>query len=652
MSPEQLYDRAQKLLAQKQHDEAYKILKKLDISIPNHPGILYLLGICQSLGGNKENAIKTYLRVLQIHPSFIEAMNNLGLDLKHLKRHKEALSYFDKALELQPHFFDAQLNKASTLLAIHEDQAASDLLIHLLKTTPNHPKVLANLGTAHLKTRNPKAALEHFSAARQLIKNDLEITRGYFSALFDLNKWETIIKEYNALASEIANDSLIKKTLFSANLQTNDWTAVTISLNESKNLCSAFDALCIIDDPIKLLEIATQSSPKNNSPEPAFSYKNQKLRIGYMSSDFKNHPISILTNKLYAAHDKDKFEVHGIAIDRFPPTDDKYRKKISSDCYDFHDIGDLTDAEATDFLRKINLDILIDLNGHTSHNRMQIISNRCAPIQIQYLGFPGTTGSNFIDYTIGDPIITPPSHFDLYSEKIITLPVCFQVNDDQRTFSSQNSRSKHQLPEGDFIFACFNQHIKITSTIFDAWLRILQSVPQSILWLAQSNPVQASNLITYAQSRGINADRFIFAERIPYEQHLGRYEVADLVLDTYPFNGGTTTSDALWAGAPLVTMAGESYSSRMSSSLLNSVGLAELVTSKLHDYEALAVNLATDREKLGNIRQRLQSNLKNAPAFNTDQFVRHLELGLMMATERHQMGLKPDHLSVPFIKTS
>lgn len=649
MNPEQLYDQAQTLLSKNQHNEAYKILKKLDAGIPNHPGILYFLAACQSLTGNKLNAVRTYERVLRIKPDFVEAMNNLGLDLKNLGRLRDALAYFEKALHLQPSFFDAKLNKATVLLALHEDQEASNLLVQLLKIAPDHPMVLANLGSAHLKTQDPRAALEHFQEARKLLANNLEITRGYIASIAALKDWKALIDEEKNLPLNLLNDPQIKDLVFKAFLNTCEWQSVNSLISQAKEFSSPLNSLCVIEDAQCLKDNIIQWSNINTKThgEIKFLHENKKIRVGYISPDFRSHPISYLTKTIFDHHDPSGFEIHGISIDRFPPANDPYREHIAKACHEFHEFGNLDDNALITQLRKLNFDVLIDLCGHTNDSRTCFLAARCAPIQIQYLGFPGTMGTSYIDYTIGDPIITPKTHLINYTEKIISLPECFQANDDQRAIAATASRHLFNLPEASFVFACFNQQIKFTAKIFDSWIRALRSVPNSILWLAKANSIQVNNLKSYAKSHGIEPERLIFAERIPYEQHLGRYAFVDLVLDTFPFNGGTTTSDALWGGAPVVTIAGDSYSSRMSASLLHSVGLDELITQNLSDYETLAIKLASESEYLGSLRNRLKSALGTAPAFNTKRFVKHLEIGLRMAMDRHNNKLNPESLFVP-----
>lgn len=649
MTPDQLYGQAQLLIAHKKHDEAYKILKKLNTAVPNHTGILYLLAVCQSLTGHKENAVKTYQQVLKLQPFFIEALNNIGLDLKHLKRYEEAIVYFDKALIAQPDFFDARLNKAATLIAMYEYQSASDILVQLVGVAPNHPMVLANLGLTHLKTRNPQAALEHFENARLILNENLEIDRGYILALAELKKWEKIIAEVKKLPNDFMSDPQIQDSLFSAHLNTCNWNRIEQFIAEAHNFSSPLNAICVIASPTKLLSTIKTWVSKNTRKHVFnnFCNTNKKIKVGYISSEFKSHALSVLVNGVFGRHDPELFEIHGIATDEFPPLNDPYRQKISESCHYFHELGGMDDKRLVDRIKQLHFDILVDLSGHTGSLRSTVLADRCAPIQMQYLGFPATMGASYIDYTIGDPVITPSTHFGFYTEKIISLPECFQANDDFRKISAKLSKHDYELPGEAFVFACFNKQTKFTQKLFHSWLKILNATPNSVLWCAYDNTAQVENLIEYTASNGIDPKRLIFAKRLPYEQHLARYAFADLALDTYPFNGGTTSSDALWGGAPLITIIGDSYSSRMSASLLHSVGLDELVTTTFEDYEKLAIALAKDKERLLSIRRRLQKNLGNAPVFNTERFVKHLETGFAIAVDRHRRGLKPDHIFVP-----
>lgn len=651
MNLEQLYDQAQKLLAHKQHNDAYKILKRLDAAIPDHPGILYLLAACQSLAGNKESAIKTYHRVLNLQPNFVEAMNNAGLDLKSLGRYQEAIALFDNALKYQPAFFEAQLNKASTLLAMNANHAAFDLLLQLRAIAPEHPMVLANLGTVNLKSKNAQAALEFFSAARRQLEHNLDITNGYLATLAELKCWEAIIEVGRTLPTNLLEDRKVKDTLLNACLQTCEWQFAELLTARGLSFASPLNALCVIEAAPELRENISFWSQNNyrsresNLLRPART----KIRLGYISADFKTHPVAFLSSGLFSCHNHELFDIHGIAIDRVNSTDDPYRKRISSACNQFHEVGDLDDSQLTTFIQELELDILIDLGGHTNESRSVVLSQRCAPVQIQYLGFPGTMGASFIDYTIGDSIITPQSHFKFYSEKIISLPDCFQVNDNQRKIGVTKSRAECQLPEEAFVFACFNQQIKFTPALFDGWLQILQSTPGSVLWLARGNDTQAKNLIKRAKAQGIEPNRLIFADKLPYEEHLARYALVDLVLDTYPFNGGTTSSDALWGGAPVLTRMGDAYSSRMTASLLHNLKLDELITDSFSHYTSLAIELAKSPKRLTEIRGVLHANLTTAPIFNTQRFVRHLETGLETAVKRSRDGLKPDHIFIPLL---
>lgn len=649
MNLEQLYGHAQQLLAQKNHDEAYKILKKLNKDVPNHPGILYLIGVCQSLSGRKESAIQTYLAVLKIKPEFVEVMNNIGLDLKSLGRNNDALVYFDKATSIQPGFLDAKLNKSTTLLTLRRNTEALKLLTDLEKTDPENPKVLANLGLAYLKIENPDAALLKFSKANSILTNDLDIARGYFVTLCELKNWGKVLELSADLPPTIFNDPVIKNCIFGAHLQDCNWNGLDKFIENAVLYSSPFNALYAIEDPDILLKISTLASEKSNilhlsAPR---ANKKSKLKIGYISPDFKTHPVSFLVSGIFNNHNSTDFEIYGIAIDKPPHLYDAYRTRISESCHRFLELGNADDHTLSIQLKDLNLDILIDLNGHTNDNRTSILSNRCAPIQIQYLGFPGTMGSKHIDYTIGDSIITPQSHFKYYSEKIITLPECFQANDDLRTPSEPTSKMAHHLPNNAFVFASFNQNAKYNPLIFDSWMRILYSVPESVIWLSPGSISQISNLKKHASKHGIDPQRLIFADPLPYADHLSRYLFVDLALDTYPFNGGTTTSDALWCGTPVLTLLGNAYSSRMSASLLFGLKLDTLVTSTIFEYEALAIQLAKNQNQLDLIRLNLKSNRLTMPPFNSKRFTRHFELGLQMALERSKQGLNPEHIFVP-----
>lgn len=653
MNLEQLYEHAQLLIGQNEHDEAYKILKKLDVAAPNHPGILYLLGICQSKSGNKQNAIRTYRRVLVLMPDFVEVMNNLGLDLLDQKGANEALNWFERAIAIQPNFAEAHINKSAALIDLNRLEDAHSLLVSLRKSGHRLPGLDYNLGNALFHMGFFKEALQNLLAAEQLTPDD-EKVQFLLGCCFERLKQPLKAIKYFESASKIdpANDGY-KSRIVLSRLQLCDWTENIFGDQEldrtSKSTTNPLIYLSLSDSAKNQQQMAENYTLKLGNGSIQRTQPRNRIRIGYFSSDIRDHAVSFLTAGLFEAHDRDKFEIHLFTFDPQPSIESSYKQRIVSHIEHLHVINSQSNEEVIKFARSIPLDIAVDLNGHTAHARTELFGCRVAPVQIQYLGFPGTMGASCIDYTIGDATVIPECYRYAYSEKIIYVPECFQVNDDKRLIDKTASRSDLGLPETGFIFACFNQASKITPTVFEHWMNILKATPDSFLWLAEENPEQVVNLREHAKNRDVSGERLIFAGRLPYASHLGRYRHADLVLDTFPFNGGTTTSDALWGGAPVITYPGEAYASRMAASLLRSVELDELITESLDAYEALAIKLASNPIKLNELRQRLHNHLSSAPVFNTKRFTRHFEKGLELAVERSRNGLKPDHIFVPLL---
>lgn len=370
-----------------------------------------------------------------------------------------------------------------------------------------------------------------------------------------------------------------------------------------------------------------------------------KIRIAYVSADYRDHAMTHLLSELFELHDRARFEVLGVSIgdkDKSP-----YRERIEHSFDRFIDAFDWPLTEIPAKLRALDIDILVDLHGHTNLNLIHIFASRPAPIQINYLGYPGTTGAHFLDYIIADPLIAPMDNADFFSEKIIHLPDCYQPNDRRRLIpESIPAKVDCGLPADGFVFAALNNCIKITPSIYDIWMRLLQSVPGSVLWIFASNEAAQNNLRKEAAARGIKAERVIFAPPVKHADHLARHRLADLFLDTFPYTGHTTVSDALWAGLPVVTCMGNSFASRVSASLITAAGLPELVTKSFEDYEQLSVSLARDRKRLGALRSRLQTNRNQCPLFDTPRYCGHLEKAYEAMVEINRKGEEPRSFAV------
>ncbi|MEW6690858.1 MAG: tetratricopeptide repeat protein, partial [Pseudomonadota bacterium] len=364
----------------------------------------------------------------------------------------------------------------------------------------------------------------------------------------------------------------------------------------------------------------------------------KKLRLGYLSAEFHAHATAYLTAELFELHDRRRFEV---AAYSYGPDDGSAMRARLRRAFDrFVDLRALSDAEAADAIRADGVDILLDLKGYTFRARPGIAALRPAPVQVSYLGYPGTMGAEFIDYLVGDRVVTPVEHAGDYTEKLVLMPDCYQVNDRRRAVAATPSRGALGLPEG-FVFCCFNQSYKILPEVFSAWMRLLQAVPGSVLWLLEWNPATADNLRREADAHGIPAERLAFAPQLPLAEHLGRLAAADLFLDTCPYNAHTTASDALWAGLPVLTCSGETFASRVAGSLLHAVGLPELVTHSLPEYEALALRLARAPAELAALRGKLQRSRETAALFDTPRYVRNLEKAYEAMWATHSAGGVP-----------
>jgi protein O-GlcNAc transferase len=352
-----------------------------------------------------------------------------------------------------------------------------------------------------------------------------------------------------------------------------------------------------------------------------------------------------LAAKLFEAHDRDRFVVHGFSYG--PNRDDSMRRRVSSAFDSFHDINALGNAEAAVLARRENIDIAIDLTGNTSRSRSAIFAHRPAPIQINYLGFPGTMGAEFFDYIVADTTVIPEDQQGQFTERVMYLPHCCYVNDNTREISDRSmSRAEAGLPDRAFVFCCFNAPYKITPAEWDIWMRLLRRVQGSVLWLREPGERAVTNLRREALKRGIAADRLIFAEPLAMPEHLARHRLADLFLDTFNYNAHSTASDALWAGLPILTKAGRGFPTRVAASHLNALGLPELVVDSEPAYERLALELATSLEKLSGIRQKLNANRLSAPLFNTELFVRHFEDACEQVYQGYFEGKRPETVAI------
>jgi protein O-GlcNAc transferase len=584
---------------------------------PANPEILYNRGNSLQSLGRFEDALRDYDAALAGNPHAAEAHNNRGCVLEKLGRREEALASFDAALALRPDNAEALYNRGNALLALSRHAEALASYDRTLALAPQRIDALHNRGQALVLMRRYEEAIRAFEAV-------LAIDPANPSASAGLANCRLLTCDWHGVA-QIAERAR-------AAAQSGDWSWV-----------DPFAALCIFDEPADHLEYArayVRRSARPTPPPPRVQTARERLRIAYLSSDFRNHPVVHLTAELYERHDRRHFEVIGIS---FGPDDkSESRARVVKAFDSFHDVRSMSDADAAALVRNLDIDIAVDLNGHTEGGRLGILARRPAPVAVQYLGYLGTMGADFIDYVIADAIVLPHDQQGCYSEKIVHLPECFQISDSIRPVSPQApDRGELGLPEDGFVFCCFNNAYKITPAVFERWMRVLKSVGGSVFWLYGANAPAMANLRREAQSRGVDPVRLVFAPALPLAEYRARLCRADLFLDTLPYNAGATANDALGAGLPIVTCAGRAFAGRMGASLLNAVGLPELITTDLDAYEALALKLATDRPLLESMRNKLLSNRATSPLFDAARTCRHIEAAYAAMWEIHQRGDSP-----------
>ena len=597
----------------------YKELLNL---LPENTLLLNNLGIIASQKGNLEDAIKIIGESLFISPNQPHMLNNLGNIFRRLKRFDEALLNYDRAIAFRSDYEDVYFNRGNLLKDLKRFDEALINYNHAIILQPNHVYAYLNLGNTLQDLKRFEEAVKSYE---QVVKLNSEMDFALGSLLYT-RMYICIWDDFEYLTSE-----LIKR------------------IQDNKKASIPFAMLVLNDEPEihrKVSEIyAKEKYPSNILTKISQYPKHDKIHLAYFSADFKNHPVALLTAGLYEFHNRDKFEIHAFSLSS--DTNDEVNLRIKAGFDHYHNVHAMYDGDIVKLARDLEIDIAVDLGGYTQHTRAGIFAKHCAPIQVNYLGYPGTMSTPYIDYIIADKILIPKESQKYYSEKIAYLPNSYQANDDKRKISDRIfTKEELGLPEKGFVYCCFNNNYKITPQTFDSWMRILKSVDNSVLWLFEDNVIAAQNLKKEAEKRGVNSNRLIFAKRMSTEDHLARHKLADLFLDTLPYNAHTTCSDALWAGLPVLTLIGQSFASRVAASLLNAVNLPGLITNTKEEYENLTIELATNPEKLKSIKEKLQKNRLTTPLFNTKIFTKHIESAYEAMYNRYQNDLLPDNIEV------
>jgi len=534
-------------------------------------------------------------------------------------------------------------------------EAAERFVIEALKLDPQSPDLWSNRGTLQAASRRPEDALVSFNRAVQLRPDFLTGIGNRAHILFELQRYAEAIPDYEKLLAADPNHPYSRGTLMYCRLQCCDWNRVDEERDFIQRALRAGHRvlppvlLAMMPSPADQL-LASQILSRDKVPlaPPLWRgerYRHQRIRVAYVSADFHAHATAVLTAGMFESHDRTRFETIAVSFGRDDGSPLRARLKRAFDR--FIDVRVKKEDEIARLMRELEIDIAVDLKGYTSEARPAVFAHRPAPIQVNFLGFPGTMGANFIDYLVADRIMIGTQDEQHYSEKIVRLPDTYQPNDRTREVPDRvPTRAEAGLPEKGFVFCCFNNSYKILPPFFDVWMRLLKGAEGSVLWLLADNPTAVANLRREAQSRGVDQNRLIFAPRTRLPEHLARQRLADLFLDTLPYNAHTTCSDALWVGLPVLACMGESFASRVAASLLNAVGLPELVAQTLADYEEFALKLARDAAALSALKTKLASNLETAPLFDIARFTRHLEAAYTEMHDRQQRVLPPASFAV------
>ncbi len=572
---------------------------------------------------NFSKALTFINEAIKINSNFAEAYNEQGNALNELKQLEKAINSYDKAININPNFTNAYYNKGVVLHELGNKKLAIENYNEAIKKNPNFIQAHNNKGFAF----------------HQLKKFD-ESLKSYKKA-FEINP------NFNFLLGKIIHS---KSFLCDWKSHKEDLKTLAHKLEKNEIAALPFSILSLYDLPLlqkKTAEIFVKKTilHKKNSTNISTTPKNKKMRIGYYSADFRNHAMSFLLSGMFEFHNRSKFEI--IAFSFGPKKNDEISKRIKNAFDQFIEVSSKTDKEIAEVSKNLNIDIAVDLMGHTTNSRIGIFSERCAPIQINYLGYPGTSGADFIDYIVADKILIPKENQKYYSEKIIYLPNTYQVRDSKQKISNKiYKRQNFGLPEKSFVFCCFNQNYKITPNIYDIWMRLLKKIDGSVLWLLKNSEEGAKNLKKEAYKRGIEPNRIIFAEKIGIPEHLARHKLADLFIDTFPYNAHTTCSDALWVGLPVITLMGQSFASRVGASLLNAIGLKGLIAKTEKEYENLAIKLATKSEILKKTKKKLEKNKTTQSLFNTKLYTLNIELAYTKIYKNYHSNLPEKNIEI------
>jgi protein O-GlcNAc transferase len=651
-SPTVLVNGARVLRELGRHQDALAVLDRMLTLQPGDPEALSERGEILLELRRPEEALTCFDRAVPLHPQPAVALYNRGNAWLHMGRFDSALADYDSALQVKPDLAVAWCNRGLSLWGLDRQSEAVANLDQAVSLDPELAEAFDARGKTLRALNRHEEALADFERALELRPGVPDVLNRCAATLRDIRRYDEAARCYDELLNAAPDYAYAQGNAAHARLQICDWTGygeyvsrIEESVLDGRRVCLPGHFLMISSSAAAQLQCArTFVADKHGAPLPALwtgeRYRHDKIRVAYVSGDFRHHAVSLLMAGVFEQHDRERFET--IAISLQPEEDSLMGQRIKAAFDRFIDVSNKNDYDVAALMREAEIDIAVDLMGFTGGNRNAIFAHRPAPVQVGYLGYPGTSAAPYIDYILGDEFVIPDAARQHYQEQVAHLPECFQANEERRTTGPNFvTRQEAGLPDSALVLCSFNTSYKINPRCFDIWMRLLLAVPTSVLWLVADDTTVEDNLRREAVKRGVEANRLIFARWLPYSEHLARMRCADLFLDTLPFNAGTTASDALWAGVPLLTCAGEAFAARMAGSLLTALGLSELITYSLEEYEALAMKLVTNPAMLSQLRDKLARNRGASPVFNAGRFCRHLESAYVTMHGLTQRGEAP-----------
>lgn len=622
-------------MQQKDLPKAQRYLRAAAENAPKSPDNHYYLGRLHIERGNLKQAHACLDECLRLAPEHESARLSRAALLMHAGKYHETISEVDIVLAANPRAVDALVKKATALAALSELDEAWKMVDLAIATAPSSPDVLMKRAHLHMLDRSPDRAAIDLKHVLRLHPKEASALQFLPQLCIELCDWTDpkLLEDFRNRPPEETESAARGKPF--ASLMFISWKG---------------DPILIKQHAARYASIADVQPDALLAAPPTIAERDRKLRVGYLSADLRQHAVGQLFAGVIAAHDRDRYDIINFSVLEDDPKDE-LRQFIQSNSSEVHFLNKMDMKETAQKIRAAKTDIVVDLNGWTAHSRLAHLMYRPAPIQMNYLGYPGTSGAEYIDYIIGDAAVTPVGHEDEFTEKVIRLPNSYLPFDRTRQPEIEiPTRAECGLPEDATVFCVFNGGYKLTDDLADVWARILKRVPDSILWFRFDTDARADNLRREFEARGIAPSRLAFAaanER--FARHIGRQSHAAMFLDTFYYNAHTTGLDALWAGLPVVTRVGTSFAGRVGASLLGTLGLPDLITRSAEEYEALAVDLALNPEKLAGYKARIAELHQTSPLFDSTQTARHLEMAYTMAWQRACDGLPPASFDVPRI---